>query len=335
MTALVLVLIASELVAQSTQVYDAGHHTLKVQQTKMGSLFEITVVDPDPVHGEQVINDAFREIDRIESLISSWRDDSETSRINAQAGIAPVVVTRETFDLVARSQKVSKLTNGAFDITIGSVLTLWDFKTRAPAVPDASQIQQALKLVDYRLIELDLEALTVFLPRKGMRLGLGAIGKGYAANRAAALIRAAGIMGGVVNAGGDLFVFGKDGDDLPWKISIAHPREGNRRLAELRLLDQAIVTSGDYERFFKVNGERYSHIIDPRTGSPTRSLQSATLICPDAEVADALATALFVLGVEGLDLVDRLTGFSAIVVDWEGEVHMTRDLKIRLGNETP
>ncbi|MCB1043626.1 MAG: FAD:protein FMN transferase [Acidobacteria bacterium] len=311
-------------------VSDAGHDTHKVIASKMGSVFEVTAVHPNPETAREAIDAAYAEIDRIEQLISSWRSDSETSQINQQAGVAPVTVSTELFQLIQRSKKVSALTDGAFDITIGGVLPLWHFKTTEPQIPDQKMIIKALELVSYELIECDSENTSVFLPKQGMSIGFGAIGKGYAANRAAKVLKEHGITGGIVNAGGDMLVFGRDGSQQPWRVSIAHPRDQHARIAELHLLDQAIVTSGDYERFFMYGGVRYSHIIDPRSGWPVQGTRSVTVICPDAEVADAMATALSVMGVDGLKLIDQLKGFMAIVVDASGEIHMSQSLTERM-----
>jgi thiamine biosynthesis lipoprotein len=245
------------------------------------------------------------------------------------------VVSRELFDLVVRAIKVSRLTGGAFDVTFGAVGRLWDLKADPPRLPDQAAIAAALELVDYRAIELDPKAPSVRLAKPGMLLGWGAIGKGYAANRAVAVLRALGATGGLVNAGGDIVAFGRQEDGNPWKIAIAHPLRPLQAFAFLEVEDQAVVTSGDYERYVEIDGVRYAHIIDPRTGWPVRGVRSVTVVCPDGELADALATATFVMGVtQGLALIDQLHGVEAMVVDDEGVIHYSQHLE-RLIQEEP
>lgn len=312
--------------AQPVRFTDPGRNSYKVAANKMGSVFEVTAVHPDADLARAAIDAAYAEIDRIEQLISSWRADSETSLLNRRAGEGPVPLSRELIELIARCHKVSAWTEGAFDISIGPLLPIWDFRTPHPNLPAEETIAAAQALVDYRLISWDLQAGTATLAKPGMRIGFGAIGKGYAANRAVAVLKKAGILGGVVNAGGDMMVFGHNGQGKPWTITIAHPRQPGAALAELEITDQAVVTSGDYERFFLLDGKRYSHIIDPKTGWPVQGVRSTTVICPDAELADGMATALSVMGPAGIALMERWKGFSAILVDDSGAIHATSDI---------
>jgi len=293
--------------------------TVREKQTKMGSPFILTAVHEDEDLAKAAIAAAWQEIDRLEAMISSWRQTSETSAVNRAAGLNPVVVSPETYGLINRALKVSSLSGGAFDITFASAGRFWDF--RSGELPDPAAVAKAVEAIDYRNVLLDPDKQTVFLVQPGTRIGFGAIGKGYAANRALRVMVAMGIKSALVNAGGDLVATGVQEDGAPWQISIQHPRERKRLLAQLRITEQAVVTSGDYERFFMVDGKRYSHIIDPRTGYPVEGMQSVTVICPDAELADALATTVFVLGAEkGLELVNRLKSVDAIVVDATGTV---------------
>ena len=301
--------------------------TVKDSRSKMGSDFEITAVHSRQELAREAIEAAWVEIDRIEAMISSWQENSETSAINRNAGIRPVRVSSELFRLIRRAVKVSELTAGAFDITFAGVGDLWDFKASEPEVTSPEAIADALRYVGYRKIHLDPENQTVFLEDRGARIGFGAIGKGFAANRAALVLKEHGIRSGLVSAGGDLVAFGRREDGAPWDIAIAHPRDRSRVLARVPLTEQAVVTSGDYEKFFVVGGRRYSHIIDPRTGWPASGLQAVTVICPDAEMADALATAAFVLGPEdGLALIDRMQGVEALFVTRTGELRSTSTL---------
>lgn len=302
--------------------------TVKDVRSKMGSRFEVTVVAPDEAAALDALEQAYDEIDRIEAMISSWREDSQTSEINRQAGSHPVIVSEELFNLVRRSLKLSRLTQGAFDITFAGAGRLWDFKTTTPRVPPPEAIATALSAVGYSKIHLDVAERSIFLDDSRARLGFGAIGKGYAANRAVIVLQDLGIPSGVVNAGGDLVAFGQQEDGSPWEIGIAHPRQPDRILATLPLSEQAVVTSGDYESYFLIDGKRYAHILDPRTGYPVDHLQSVTIVCPDAELADGLATAVAVLGPDhGLRLVEQLQGIEALLVDMEGHVHVSSGLR--------
>ena len=334
--------------------------TVKDVRSKMGSRFEVTAVHDREAVAREAVEAAWAEIDRLEAMISSWREDSETSTVNRHAGIRPVRVSPELFRLIRRAVKVSELTGGAFDITFAGVGDLWDFRSGerqpgarasppaaaeggqqnapaarpAPALPSEEQIAAALQHVGYRRIVLDEEKGTVFLNDPGARIGFGAIGKGYAANRAVFVLKEHGVRGGLVSAGGDLVAFGRREDGEPWSIAIAHPRDPKRVLARIPLTEQAVVTSGDYEQYFIHDGRRYSHIIDPRTGWPATGLQAVTVICPDAELADALATAAFVLGIEeGLALVERMEGVEALFVTETGEVRSTSNIRRHLNQE--
>jgi thiamine biosynthesis lipoprotein len=300
--------------------------TVRDARGKMGSQFEITAVHEDAERAQKAIDAAYAEIERIEAVISEWRPTSETSAINAAAGDRPVTVSDELFELIRRSLKVSELTGGAFDITWLSVGRLWDMKVAKKPAADA--IAAALADTGYRHLILDGARHSVFLDRAGTKIGFGAIGKGYAANRAARLLREAGATGGIVNASGDLFAFGKREDGSPWRIGIADPFHKDEAFAYVDLSEQAIVTSGDYERYVEIDGKKYSHILDPRTGYPVEELRSVTIICPDAELADALATGVTVLGVErGLALVNRLKNVHAFLVDRNGKLHQSKDLQ--------
>ena len=308
--------------------------TLRDVRLKMGSRFEITVVHTDEDLARSAITAAYEEIDRIETLISSWLEGSETSAINRQAGVQPVPVSRELFNLIRRSIKVANLTRGAFDITFASVGDLWDFSGAVTTRPNPERLAAAMRNVGSDHLVLDDAEQTVYLTHTDARIGLGAIGKGYAANRAVAELQAHDIESGIVNAGGDLLLFGRREDGEPRVIGVADPRQPNRTFAHLRLVDMAVVTSGDYERFALIDGRRYAHILDPRTGFPVDHTRSVTIICPDAELADALATAVFVLGPsDGLALVDQLRGIEGFLVDADGQMHMSRNLTTLIAEE--
>lgn len=305
----------------------APAETVRDVRLKMGSRFEITAVHAEAHRARAAVDAAYVEIDRIESVISSWDAGSGTSAINRTAGAHPVSVSRELFQLIRRSLKVSALTDGAFDITFASIGRLWDFKSQMPTLPDPVRLRSAMRGVGFTHVILDEAETAVYLAHPQTRIGFGAIGKGYAANRAVATLRAHGIDSGVVNAGGDLLAFGRREDGSPRVIGVADPRQPDRVFAQLRLTDLAIVTSGDYEQFFVSGGRRYAHILDPRTGYPVDHTRSVTIVCPDAELADALATAVFVLGPDdGLALVDRLRGVEGFLIDADGYLRMSRNL---------
>ncbi len=300
----------------------AAAATHKSTSAKMGSPFSITAVADDEESARAAVDAAFAEIDRIEARISSWREDSETSALNRHAGQGPKVVSDELFGLIRRSLSVSELTDGAFDITFAGAGKLWDFKAKPPVLPDPEALRRGLESVGYGHVKLNADKKTVELVKAGSRIGFGAIGKGYAANRAVHVMKELGIPSGLINAGGDLVAFGRQENGELWTIGLADPLQPDTIFARLDLTDQAIVTSGDYERFIEIEGIRYAHILDPRTGWPVRGIRSVTVVCPDGELADALATSVFVLGIEkGLLLINRLRGVEALVIDESGRLH--------------
>ncbi len=296
----------------------------------MGSRFELTAVAESEQLAWNAINAGIKEIERIENLISSWDKNSQTSQINRSAGEQPVKVDQELYDLIFRAKKVSQLTAGAFDISFASMDRIWKFDGSMKALPNPDLVAHARAKINWENILLDKEKQTVFLKEKGMRISFGAIGKGYAANRAKAIMREMeGIHGGVVNASGDLVSWGKSNQKEGWLINITNPKDKDLALGWLQVNDLAVVTSGDYERFVQFDGKRYAHIIDPRTGYPTTGIKSVTLICPDAELADALATSVFVLGREkGLALVDKLQHIECLIVTDDDEILTSKKLKL-------
>lgn len=298
----------------------------------MGSRFEVTAVAENEVVAWKAIETGISEINRIEQLISSWDANSQTSEINRQAGIKAVKVDKELFDLIARAKKVSALTKGAFDISYASMDKIWKFDGSMKTMPSAAVVEKASAKINWENILLDQQSHSVFLKEKGMKIGFGAMGKGYAANRAKAIMQAiAGIKGGIVNAGGDLIAWGQSEQAKGWTIKIADPKDKQKMLAYLQLKNQAVVTSGDYEKFVQFNGIRYAHIIDPRTGYPTTGIKSVTVLSPDAELSDALATAVFVMGKEeGLHLMNEIKGVEGLIVTDEDQLLTTINLKLNV-----
>lgn len=286
-----------------------------LQQERMGSLFVYTIESADSLAARAALLAADEEVARIEALISSWQSTSETSEINRQAGRQPVSVSAELYQLLLRATKVAELTDGAFDPTYAGLDKIWRYDSTMTSVPDSGSVAASVRQIAYEKIAFDETNHTIYLPEPGMKIGFGAIGKGYAADRAKQVLQAHGVASGVVNAGGDLICWGLRENEQPWQISIADPVHPNRILASLNVSDLAVVTSGNYERFVTLNGLRYSHILDPRTGWPVRGIRSVTVLSPIAEFSDALATALFVMGQEkALSLVDRLAGVECLII---------------------
>ena len=297
--------------------------------TLMGSAFELTVVANDKAEAQEHIAVAKNEIERIELLISSWDSNSETSSINQNAGIKPVKVSKELWDLIHRSQQISKITSGAFDLTFAAVDRIWKFDGSEAVMPDADLIQASVSKIGYNQIQLNEKEATVFLPEKGMKIGFGAIGKGYAADRAKQLLIERAVVGGIINASGDMNTWGTQPDGSPWTIGIINPMNKEKVFSWLSLEHNAVVTSGNYEKFVRIDGKRFSHIIDPRTGIPSNGIISCTIFASKAELADALATATFVMGVEsGLFLIDQLPNTEAILIDDEGVIYASKNIQI-------
>ncbi|MBS1665073.1 MAG: FAD:protein FMN transferase, partial [Bacteroidetes bacterium] len=265
--------------------------TFKESMKLMGNHFELSVVADDATWAAERIAAGVAEIKRIETLLTTYDDNSETARINENAGVAPVSVSDETFALIQRAIRISDITQGAFDITYGSIdRRLWNFDTTMTSLPDKATAKKMVRLIDYRNILLNTENKTVFLKEKGMRIGFGGIGKGYAAERAKHLLQQQGVKSGVVNASGDLSAWGLQPDGKPWTIGIVNPNSAGEIFSWLSVTDMALATSGNYEKYAVIDGKRYSHTINPRTGLPVTGIKSVTILCPNAEIADALAT---------------------------------------------
>jgi thiamine biosynthesis lipoprotein len=303
--------------------------TAKRAQVLMGTMVEITAVAPNETLAQAALTAGFQEIRRLENLLSAWIETSELSQVNRAAGQEPVGVSEETFVLLRRALEVTDYTEGGFNIAIGPAVRLWNIP-EAPRIPSAMELEIAAQYVDYHNIHLDPTRRTVFLEKPGMKIDVGGIGKGFAAEKAAAVMREAGATGGLVAVAGDFRVFGRRADGTAWPVGIRHPRTNGKVLALLDSTDEAVSTSGDYERFFIKDGVRYHHILDPETLQPARLCQSVTVIAPDATWTDALATGVFVMGpVKGLALVERL-GFGAVIVDAQGGIFISSRLRNRV-----
>ncbi|HJU05072.1 MAG TPA: FAD:protein FMN transferase [Nitrospiraceae bacterium] len=303
---------------------------VKRSQLLMGTLVEVSAVGPSEQVAGRAVSAALAEIRRLEELLSTWIPTSELSRVNAAAGREPVKVGPDTLLILRRSLEMARLTEGAFNIAIGPAVKAWSV-TENPRIPDTEELDRLQRLLDLSEVQIDEQRRTVFLTRPGMRIDVGGIGKGFAADQAVARMREAGASAGVVAVSGDIKTFGRIQNGQPFLFGIRHPRREDALLARVELWDEAISTAGDYERFFERNGVRYHHILDPRTLAPARGCQSVTVIAQEGIMADGLDTGIFVLGPErGLELVERLPNVEAVIVDREGKVWISSGLKDRV-----
>jgi thiamine biosynthesis lipoprotein len=296
----------------------------------MGNHFEITIVGDDQQWADARINAAIAEISRIEKLLTTFDENSQVSAVNAQAGIAPVAVDAEVFELIRRSLKIAAITDGAFDITYGSIdKRLWNFDRTMQQLPDTDTARKMIRLINYRNVLLDEQAGTVMLKEKGMRIGFGGIGKGYAADRAKALLQEQGVTSGIVNASGDLVAWGHDASGQPWKVGIADPDHADQPFSYLPISDMAIATSGNYEKYVVIGGKKYSHTINPRTGLPVTGIKSVTIIAPNAELADAMTTPVMIRGIKaGLGMINQIRGLACILIDDNNNIYSSANIHL-------
>lgn len=297
----------------------------------MGTRISVELFHADPVIARQGADAVMAEMHRIDQTMSPWIDSSGIARLNREAAERPVKVSDELFGLIQRSLNFSALTGGAFDVTFASVGYLYDY--REGVRPDETERRQATNLVNYRNLRLDDTQHTIAYDKPGVRIDLGGIAKGHAVDRSIALLQSLGIRQALVTAGGDSRTIGERWN-RSWNIGVRDPDDADKLVAIIPLRDVAVSTSGDYQRYFEEKGVRYHHIINPATGDSARGLRSVTIIGPDATTTDALSTSVFVLGREqGMNLVNRLPGIDAILVDARGRLHYSDDL-LRAGNPT-
>jgi FAD:protein FMN transferase len=287
----------------------------------MGGRFDITIVAQDTATAKENVKVVIAEITRIENLISDWIPSSQISQVNQNAGIQPIKVDREVFDLTQRAIEFSKITGGAFDISFAAMDRIWKFDGSMSEMPTAAAIQKSVEKVGYQNIILDSLQSTIFLKTKGMKIGFGALGEGYATDKCRMMMLQKGIQAGIINASGDMSVWGKQPNGKPWNIGITNPFYPDRMMAIVPLGQEAVTTSGSYEKFVVLGGKRYSHIINPMTGYPSVGLCSVTIFGPNAETANALSTSLMVLGPkEGLGLLEIFPDYSGILITEKGAV---------------
>lgn len=317
------------LVLLTSLAAPAGADWHQQTQAIMGTRVRAELWHDDPLRAARLLDAVMAEMRRIDAAYSPYKADSELSRLNRDAARGWTGVSAELFDLLRRSRRVAELSGGAFDVTYASVGRYYDY--RAAERPDDARIREALEAIDYRYVELDEDGHRVRYAHPEVYVDLGGIAKGYAVDRCIALLRQAGVTEASVSAGGDSYILG-DRRGQPWTVGIRDPRNEDGMAAVLPLMDTAVSTSGDYERFFEEDGVRYHHILDPATGRSARGAWSVTILGPDTTFTDALSTSVFVLGPEaGLELIDRLPGIDAIVIDAAGQLRYSADLEAMAG----
>jgi thiamine biosynthesis lipoprotein len=296
----------------------------------MGNRFEISILANDEDFAYANIDLAVAEISRIEKLLTTFSNDSVTFQINENAGIQPIVVPNEVFDLIFRCQMISKMTQGAFDISYGSIdKKFWNFDVNMTSLPDKDSAKKAVELINYENIILNEKDKTVFLKNKGMRIGFGGIGKGYAAECAKKILKQNGIESGIVNAAGDLTAWGFQENGKPWTIGIADPNKKESVFSTFNITNTSVATSGNYEKFVLIDGKKYSHTIDPKTGYPISGIKSVTIIAENAEIADALATPVTVMGIEvGLNFINQIPNIGCIIIDDYDKKYSSKNINI-------
>ncbi|WP_163394787.1 FAD:protein FMN transferase [Flavobacterium limi] len=309
----------------------SGHSQVLRKRTTllMGGRFDISIVAQDSLTAEQNINEVIAEISRIESLISDWKPDSQVSEVNQNAGIKPIKVDREVFELTQRAIRFSEITNGGFDISFAALDRVWKFDGSMTEMPSAEAIKKSVEKVGYKNIVLDSVQSTIFLKLKGMKIGFGALGEGYATDKCRTMMLAKGIKAGIINGSGDMSTWGKQPNGEDWKIGMTNPFKPEKLLAVVPLNQGAVTTSGNYEKYVVFSGKRYSHIINPATGYPATGLCSVTVFGPNAETANGLSTSIMVLGKEeGLLLLQKFPEYSSVMITDNGKVIKSKNFKI-------
>jgi thiamine biosynthesis lipoprotein len=296
----------------------------------MGNQFEFTLIDENENNANETFEIAIQEIKRIETLLTTFSDTSITYKINENAGISPVQVDDEVFQLIKRCQFISKITQGAFDISYGSLdKRFWNFDLNMTSLPDPKVAKKAVELINYENILLNETDKTVFLKNKGMRIGFGGIGKGYAAEMAKKKLIENNVLNGIVNASGDLTAWGFQENGEAWTIGVADPNQRKSIFSTFKITNKAVATSGNYEKFITINNKRYSHTIDPKTGYPISGIKSVTILAENAEIADALATPVTVMGIEvGMNFINQLKTIGCIIIDDNDKSYFSNNITI-------
>lgn len=297
----------------------------------MGNNFTISVVSEEESLAFENIELAISEIRRIEQLFTTYKSDSQTNLINENAGIKAVVVDKEVFDLIERSINISKITQGAFDISYGSIdKSLWNFDKTMTSLPSAEQAKTMVHLINYNNIILDKSNYSVFLKEKGMRIGFGGIGKGYAAEMAKKKLIENKVSSGIINASGDLTTWGVQPNGKQWTIGISNPDQPTAAFSFIEISNKAVATSGNYEKYIMINGKKYSHTIDPKTGLPITGIKSVTIISSNAEFADAMATPIAIMGIQsGLFLINQIPDLYCIIIDDNNKIYTSKNINLK------
>lgn len=305
-----------------------GKRLFHETRDRMKTFLRADIVHSNEGRAKALLSEAFDRADELIHVINAWDPVSPLAAVNRMAGTGPVIVPRILYDLVERSLKVCAFTEGRFDITFASMDRLWYFDRPMERLPTPAEVKASVAHVDYRHIRLVPGDTAIHIRNAGTKIELGAIGKGFICEQMKSFLVERGVVNGLVNAGGDLVAWGTNERDEPWTISVMDPRQPGRVIGRFPITDHAVATSGDYERFVDIGGERYTHIIDPRTGWPVKGIRSVTVTYPDAELADALCTAVFLNGVrDGLALIDQVQGLHGFIVDDEGRTHFSEQFK--------
>jgi thiamine biosynthesis lipoprotein len=304
-----------------------GQVIIKRKLVMLTSPFEMTVVAKDTIEGNKFIDAAITEVSRIENLVSDWKPETQISDVNRNAGIKPIKVDEEVFQLIKRAIKVSQLTDGAFDISYAAMDKIWKFDGSMTAMPSPESIKKSVEKVGYEKIILDNANKTVFLRDVGMKLGLGGIAQGYIADQIRELLKTMGCTSGIANVSGDIAAWGKQPSGKPWTIAIVNPMNKTKIFATFPMVDSSVETSGTYEKYVVFNGIRYSHIINPKTGYPAQGIVSVTVFAKQTEMADVLAKGVFLFGVDaGINLINQIKGVECIVVDANGKIFFSKGI---------
>lgn len=299
----------------------------------MGSYFSVTLQHENEQQANVYLDSCLNYATFIESQISSWQENSDTYKVNANSGIKGVKVNAHLYNLIKRSKLISEITGGYFDISFASIDKIWDVNKKYSTVPDSQSVAKSVKLIDYREIELNDAEMTVFLRQKGMKIGFGAIGKGFLADECIKLLQSFGLTSAVINAGGDLKVMGRKSKEEKWSVGILDPDNTKDYISSIEIENQAIVTSGNYERFIQIKDKNYCHIINPKTGWPVEGVKSVSVIANSAELADAMATTIFVLGPKkGIELVENIPHVECIIVDYNRKIYQSKNIELKPKN---
>ncbi len=298
--------------------------------TLMGSRWDISIVANDTTAAEHYIVTVIAEVSRIENLISDWKSETEVSQVNKNAGIAPVKVSKEVLQLTQRAICISEITHGAFDISFAAMEKIWKFDGSMTEMPTPEAVKNAVEKVGYKNIIVDTIKSTLFLKLKGMKIGFGALGEGYAADKCRDLMLAKGVKAGIVNGSGDMSTWGFQPNGKPWSIGITDPFKRGELFAVVPLRQSGVTTSGSYEKFATINGKRYSHIINPTTGYPATGLVSVTVFGPSAEMCNAFSTSIMVMGKkEGFQLLKKCPNYSCIMISDKGKFFASKGMRLR------